>query len=183
MLRPTGEQRVIEPEGWPLVTYFVDHFDFFFNGTPVELEHMPAARSDGDSLVVFRRSDVVSAGDIFSTESYPVIRPERGGSLKGTIDALNRLLDITVPELLQEGGTLVIPGHGRLSDEGDVVDYRDMLSVVRERIRYLIKQGKTLEQVEAMHPTLDYDGIYGVAQGPWTTKMFIAAAYKELSAE
>jgi glyoxylase-like metal-dependent hydrolase (beta-lactamase superfamily II) len=183
MLRPTGKQLEIDQAGWPLVTYFVPSFDLFFNGTPVELVHVPAARSDGDSLVVFRRTDVVAAGDIFATDRYPVIDPERGGSLNGTIDALNRLIDITVPELLQEGGTLVVPGHGRLSDEGDVVEYRDMLSIVRERLRALIAQGKSLEEVQGAKPTLDYDGTYGSTTGPWTTAMFIAAAYRELQSE
>lgn len=182
MLRPVGAQLQLEEAGRPLVTYFVDTFSFFFNGTPVELVHVPAARTNGDSLVVFRRSDVVSAGDVFATDRYPVLRPERGGSLDGTIAALNRLIDITVPELLQEGGTLVIPGHGRLSDEGDVVEYRDMLSIVRERLRALIAQGKTLEEVQALRPTLDYDGTYGTTEGRWTTDMFVAAAYRELSA-
>lgn len=183
MLRPTGDQLVIDSAGWPLVTYFAASFDFFFNGTPIQLIHVPNARSDGDSMIVFRRTDVVSAGDVFATDRYPVIRPERGGSLAGTIAALESLLAITIPEMLQEGGTLVIPGHGRLSDEGDVVEYRDMLVIVRDRLRDLIQQGKTLEQVLAMQPTLDYDGLYGNDSGPWTTTMFIAAAYEELSAK
>jgi cyclase len=181
MQKPAPDQKAIDSNGWPFVTYFVDTLEMYFNGTPVQLVHVPAARTDGDSMVVFRRPDVVSTGDIFSPDRYPVIRPERGGSLQGTIDAVNRLLEITVPEDLQEGGTLVIPGHGRLCDEGEVVEYRDMLSVVRSRITDLIAQGKTLEQVLAARPTLDYDGIYGSTQGPWTTTQFVTAVYRELS--
>ena len=179
--KPSPDQKVIDSAGWPFVTYFVDTLELYFSGTPVQLVHVPAARTDGDSMVVFRRPDVVSTGDIFSPDRYPVIRPERGGSLNGTIAAVNRLLDITVPEDLQEGGTLVIPGHGRLCDEGEVVEYRDMLTVVRSRITDLIAQGKTLEQVLAAKPTLDYDGMYGQAQGPGTTTQFITAAYRELA--
>lgn len=181
MQKPSPDQKAIDSSGWPFVTYFVDSLELYFSGTPVQLVHVPAARTDGDSMVVFRRPDVVSTGDIFSPDRYPVIRPERGGSLKGTIDAVNRLLDITVPEDLQEGGTLVIPGHGRLCDEGEVVEYRDMLTVVRSRITDLIAQGKTLEQVLAAKPTLDYDGMYGSTQGPWTTTQFVTAVYRELA--
>jgi len=181
MQKPSPDQKAIDSNGWPIVTYFVDTLELYFSGTPVQLVRVPAARTDGDSLVVFRRPDVVATGDIFSPDRYPVIRPERGGSLKGTIDAVNRLLDITVPEDLQEGGTLVIPGHGRLCDEGEVVEYRDMLTVVRTRIADLIAQGKTLEQVLAARPTLDYDGIYGSTQGPWTTTQFVTAVYRELA--
>jgi hypothetical protein len=94
---------------------------------------------------------------------------------------MNRILDIAVPKRLQEGGTYVIPGHGRVSDEADVLEYRDMLVIVRDRIQDLIKKGRTLEQIKAGRPTLDFDPRYGAASGPWTTAMFIDAVYQDLS--
>jgi glyoxylase-like metal-dependent hydrolase (beta-lactamase superfamily II) len=131
---------------------------------------------------MFRRSDVVVAGDVFRTEGYPFIDVENGGSMQGTIDALNLILDLTVPsKMLQEGGTYVIPGHGRISDEHDVVMYRDMLVIVRDRIAALVAKKMSLDQVKAARPTLDYDGRYGSDSGPWTTAMFIEAVYRDLS--
>jgi cyclase len=155
--------------------------DVFLNGEPVQLFHVPAAHSDGDSLVPFRRSDVIVTGELFQTDSYPVIDLERGGSLQGLIDGLNRIIELTVPTTLQQGGTYVIPGHGRLSDESDVVEYRDMVTIVRDRIQHLIGEGRTLSQVKAARPTLDYDGRYGSLTGEWTTDMFIESAYRSLS--
>ena len=150
---------------WPTDTYFVDQKDLFVNGEPVQLLHTPSAHTDGDSLVMFRRSDVVSAGDTFTPDRYPVIDLARGGSINGLIDALNHLLRLTVPEFNQQGGTMVIPGHGRLSDEADVAEYRDMATFVRDRIADMVKKGMTLDQVKAARPTLDYDGLYGVDKG------------------
>jgi cyclase len=153
----------------------------YVNGEGIQLLHQPAAHTGGDSLVYFRRSDVVAAGDIYVNTSYPVIDRERGGSFSGVIAGLNRIIDLTIPKDWQEGGTMVIPGHGRLADEADVVEYRDMLTIIRDRIQGLIKKGMTLDQVKAARPTLDYDGRYGTTSGPWTTAMFIEAAYRDLS--
>ena len=141
----------------------------------------PAAHTDGDSLVYFRRSDVISAGDIFLTTSYPIIDQQRGGSINGIIKSLNVMLDIAIPKDKQEGGTYIIPGHGRLCDEADLLEYRDMTTIIRDRIADLVKKGRTLEQVKAAKPTLDYDGRYGATSGFWTTDMFIEAVYKDLS--
>src|SRR5262249_15814554 len=141
----------------------------------------PGAHTDGDSLVFFRRSDVLSAGDVFVTTTYPVIDLDRDGTIQGVIAALNNILDITIPRDKQEGGTYVIPGHGWLSDEADVVEYRDMLTIIRDRIQDLIRKGATLGQVKAARPTLDYDGRYGATAGPWTTDAFIEAVYRNLS--
>jgi cyclase len=142
---------------------------------------MPAAHTDGDSIVFFRRSDVISTGDIFTPERYPLIDLQRGVTVQGIIDALNRIIEITVPAKYQEGGTYVIPGHGRLCEEADVVEYRDMVTIIRDRIADLIKKGRTIEQVKAAKPTLDYDTQYGATTGFWTTDMFIEAIYKNLS--
>jgi glyoxylase-like metal-dependent hydrolase (beta-lactamase superfamily II) len=171
------------PSGaWPTDTYITDVKELFFNGEAIQIFHQPAAHTDGDSIVFFRRSDVVSTGDIFVTTSYPIIDLDRGGSYQGVLDGLNHILDITIPAEKQEGGTYVIPGHGRLCDEADVVEYRDMMTILRDRFLDMIKQGMTLEQVKAARPTRDYDPLYGTDKGFWTTDKFIEAAYKSLKA-
>jgi len=164
----------------PTDTYAGNQKDLYFNGEAVQIFHQPAAHTDGDSIVFFRRSDVVSTGDIFTPERYPIIDIERGGNVQGVIDGLNMILDITVPADKQEGGTMVIPGHGRLCDEADVVEYRDMLTIIRDRFEDMIKKGMTLEQVKAAKPTEDYDPLYGADKGFWTTDMFVEAVYKSL---
>lgn len=170
----------ISPEGWPTEAYFTPLRDIHFNGEPIEILHQPAAHTDGDSLVFFRRSDVVSTGDIFTPERYPVIDLARGGSVQGVIDALNRIIRIAVPEDKQEGGTKVIPGHGRLCEEADVVEYRDMVTIIRDRVQALIDDGMSLEDVVAARPSRDYDTEYGSDAGVWTTEMFVEAVYRSL---
>lgn len=166
---------------WPTDTFFTDRKEVFFNGEAVQVLHQPAAHTDGDSIVFFRRSDVISTGDIFLTTRYPYIDRENGGTIQGIIDALNRIIDLTVPADRQEGGTMVIPGQGRLCDEADVVEYRDMLTIIRDRIRYQVEQGASLREVLDARPTLDYDGRYGADSGFWTTEQFITAIYEEMS--
>ena len=168
-------------DAWPTDTFFTDRKEVFFNGEAVQVLHQPAAHTDGDSIVFFRRSDVISTGDIFLTTRYPYIDRENGGSFQGIIDALNRIIDLTVPADRQEGGTMVIPGQGRLCDEADVVEYRDMLTIIRDRIRYQVEQGASLREVLDARPTLDYDGRYGADSGFWTTEQFITAIYEEMS--
>jgi glyoxylase-like metal-dependent hydrolase (beta-lactamase superfamily II) len=166
----------------PFNTYFEAQRDFPFNGEPVMLYHDEASPDDTGTMVMFRRSDVIAAGDLFRTDAYPVIDLANGGSIEGTIAGLNRMLDLTVPsKMLEEGGTYVIPGHGRISDEHDVAMYRDMLVIIRDRIKNMVERKMTLEQVKAARPTLDYDGRYGSDTGPWTTAMFIEAIYREMS--
>ena len=166
----------------PYNTYFEGQRDFPFNNEPIMLYHDESSFDDTNTLVMFRRSDVIAAGDIFSTESYPVIDVANGGSVQGTIEALNRVLDLAVPsKMLAEGGTYIIPGHGRICDEHDVAMYRDMLVIVSARVRDMVSKKMTLDQIKAVKPTLDYDGRYGSDTGPWTTAMFIEAMYKEFS--
>ena len=181
MSAPTGEQAPTPTDAWPTNTYFGSRKELFFNGESIEILHQPSAHTDGDSLVYFRRSDVLSAGDLFVTTGYPVVDAKWGGSFQGIIDALNRILELTIPKKEQEGGTYVIPGHGRLCDEADVLEYRDMVTIVRDRIQDMVKRGMTLEQVKAARPTLDYDGRYGSKTGAWTTDMFIEAVYRNLA--
>jgi glyoxylase-like metal-dependent hydrolase (beta-lactamase superfamily II) len=165
----------------PLNSFFEETKDFYFNGEAIFIYHIPGAHTDGDSLVYFRGSDVLVAGDIFVTTTFPVIDAKYGGGVQGFIDGLNRMLDLTVPKRLQEGGTYVIPGHGRIGDEADVLAYRDMMVFVRDRVRDMVRKGMTLEQVKAAKPTLDYDPRYGSDKGPWTSAMFVEAVYRDLS--
>ncbi len=172
------------PSGlWPTDTFRGTSYKLseFFNGEGVQIFHQPAAHTDGDSMVYFRYSDVLVAGDILSTTSYPVIDLAKGGSIQGVLDGLNHILDIAVPEFRSQGGTLVIPGHGRLCDTGDIANYRNMVAIIKDRIEDSIKKGMTLQQVKASKPTLEYDGLYGATSGPWTTDMFVEAVYKSLS--
>jgi glyoxylase-like metal-dependent hydrolase (beta-lactamase superfamily II) len=166
--------------GWPTETFVGREKEIFFNGEPVFMYHVPAAHTDGDSIVFFRRSDVVVTGDIYRTDSYPVIDLQKGGSVQGVIDGLNLVLDLAVPEHHEEGGTFIVPGHGRISDEFDVVEYRDMVTIVRDRVAAMITRGLTLDQVKAARPTLDWEPRYGSTTGPWTTAMFIDAVYRSL---
>jgi len=167
---------------WPTNTYSSAQRKIFFNGEPVVIIHAPAARTDGDSLVFFRKSDVVATGDIYRTDSYPVIDLSRGGSVQGIIDGLNRVLDLAVPAHHEEGGTFIVPGHGRISDEFDVLEYRDMVTIVRDRVLAMKQKGMTLAQVKAARPTADYDPRYGSASGAWTTEMFVEAVYRSVAA-
>jgi glyoxylase-like metal-dependent hydrolase (beta-lactamase superfamily II) len=176
-------QAGVPDNGRPFNTYFEPARDFPFNGEPVMIYHDDAAHTDGGSMVMFRRSDVIVAGDAFLTTTYPVIDAKNGGSVAGIIRSLNRILDLAVPsKFLQEGGTYVIPGHGRIADEADVVEYRDMVVIVSDRIANMVKKGMTLEQVKAARPTVDYDRRYGADSGPWTTAMFVEAIYNEMKA-
>jgi glyoxylase-like metal-dependent hydrolase (beta-lactamase superfamily II) len=141
---------------------------------------VPAAHTDGDSLVFFRGSDVVSAGGVVSTTSFPSFAAGEGGTVNGSIAALNRILDITVAETRAQGGTIVVPGHGRLYDEADVAEYRDMLTIIRDRVRSAIDAGSSLAELKRSRPALDYAGIFGASAGPWTTDDFIEAVYRSL---
>jgi glyoxylase-like metal-dependent hydrolase (beta-lactamase superfamily II) len=171
--RPTTE--------WPLNTFFEAGRDFYFNGEAVFLYHMPSAHSDGDIMVYFRGSDVLVTGDIFTTTHFPVVDLEYGGGINGFVDGLNFALDVTVPAFQQEGGTYVIPGHGRISDEADVVSYRDMTYFIRERVQHFIDGGMSLAAVQAEQPALDYDPRYSDEELPWTSEMFVEAVYRSLA--
>jgi glyoxylase-like metal-dependent hydrolase (beta-lactamase superfamily II) len=180
MSAPSGQTPPRPFGAWPTETFFSDDKEIFFNDEAIQLIYQPG-HTDGDVLVFFRRSDVVASGDLFLTTTYPVIDVERGGSIQGIINGLNRLLDLTIPKDKAEGGTFVVPGHGRLSDEADVVEYRDMLTIVRDRIQDLIAKGKSLADVKAAGVTRDYDGRYGATTGAWTTDQFIETIYRELA--
>jgi glyoxylase-like metal-dependent hydrolase (beta-lactamase superfamily II) len=163
---------------WPTLT-FLDEKSFAFNGEAIQIFAEKNAHTDGDSIVLFRGSNVIAAGDVFLTTGYPVIDVQRGGGIQGEIKALNQILDLSVPRSMQEGGTMVIPGHGRLCDQADVTDYRDMLTILRDRVQNMLHQGKTLEDVRAARLSRDYDRRYSTPA--WTGEMFIDAVYRSLA--
>ena len=163
----------------PTDSYFVKQKDLFVNGEAVQLLHVPAAHTDGDTMVFFRRSDVISAGDVFTPDRYPLIDIARGGSINGLLAGINYILELAVPDFNEEGGTMIVPGHGRLGDESDVSDYRDMVTIVRDRVLDMVKKKMTLEQVKAARPTRDYDGVY--ARPEHTGDMFVEVVYRSLT--
>lgn len=164
---------------WPTDTYYVKDWSLFTNNEAVQMFHIPAAQTDGDTIVFFRKSDVISTGGILDMTSYPRFDLEAGGSIDGIIEGLSTILDIAIPGEGQSGGTLVVPGRGRLCDETDVANYRDMVIVIRNRVRAMVERGATLAEVQKSRPTLDYDPLYPNAA--WTGEMFVEAIYQDLS--
>jgi cyclase len=164
----------------PSSTYFSEKFTMhrFLNNQAIQIFHMPNAITDGDSAVWFRRSDVIASGDVYNSDIYPPIDVDRGGSIDGEIASLSALAEMCVTEFMSQGGTMIVPGHGWISDAGDLGYYRDMIIVIRDRIQSMIDKGMTLEQVKAAKPTMDYDPEYG--RQPGATARFVEAAYRSL---
>jgi cyclase len=186
MSAPTGKAAAAPEGAWPNETYHVDYKKLaaeYRGGEQIEVMYMPSAHSDGDSIVWFRHADVIATGDVFMETSYPIIEVANGGTINGELEALNKILDFAFADFRSQGGTMIIPGHGRLCDMSDVAYYRDMLTIIRDRMQDMIKKGATLDQVKAAKLTLPYDGRYGATAGPWTTDMFVEAVYKTLGAK
>jgi len=181
MSATNGTQPAVPQASWPTETYTTPERKLYFNGEGVLMIHPQAAHTDGDTIVFFRRSDVISTGDIFVTTGYPLVDLARGGNIQGVINGLNEIIELSIPADEQEGGTMIIPGHGRLCDVADVVFYLEMVTIIRDRIQDMVNKGMTLEQVKAAKPTSDYDPRYGRDTGFWTTDMFVEAVYKSLS--
>jgi cyclase len=183
MSGPSGKSSPFPIDAWPTETFDQRRKYMYLNGEGIEVFRQPAAHTDGDAIVFFRRSDVVVAGDVIDTTRFPVIDVAKGGSIQGEIAALQKLVDTAIPSVpivSREEGTLVIPGHGRLCDQLDVVDYRDMVTIIRDRVRDLVKQGLTLEQVKAASPARGYVHRYGSDSGAWTTNDFVEAIYRTI---
>jgi len=185
MSAPTGKQAPYSADAWPTEAFSGKRKYMNLNNEGIEVIHLAAAHTDGDSVVFFRRSDVVVAGNILDTTRFPVIDLVRGGSIQGELDALNRLLELAIPSIpfvWREGGTYVIPGRGRICEQSDVVEYRDMVTIIRDIVQDMIKRGMTLEQVKAADPTKGYHQ-FGTDSGPWTKEAFVEAVYKSLTAK
>jgi cyclase len=180
LMTEIGEAK-ISTDRWPPNTYPGKERDFYSNDEPVVILHVPNANTAGDSMVWFRKSDVIATGEIFNETSFPYIDLAHGGSINGIITGLNQVLEITVPKHLQEGGTMVVPGHGRIGDEHDVLEYRDMVTIVRDRVQNAIKKGMTLQQIKAAKPSYTYEYEPRFGKNPaWTPEMFVEAIYKSL---
>ena len=190
MSAPTGQQAPYPAAAWPTSTYSAASGErqrkLLLNGDAIQVMYQPAAHTDGDSLVYFRRSDVLVTGDVLDVTRFPVIDLNKGGSIRGVIDSLNRIVEMTfssTPFPYQEDGTLIVPGHGRLCSTTEVVDYRDMVSIIRDRVQDLIKKGRTLEEIQQADPAAGYRRQYGSETGPWTTRLFVEAIYKSLTVQ
>jgi cyclase len=180
MSEPSGVKSAVPADAWPTDTFLGDRKTMFFNEEPIEIDHEKNAHTDGDSVVFFRHSDVIATGDIFVTTGYPFLDLAHGGSIQGEINALNKLMDMAISKHDEEGGTYIIPGHGRLCDRWELIEYRDMVTIIRDRIQADIKAGMTLDQIIAARPTMDYDARYGADKGFNTTTEFVTAVYKSL---
>jgi cyclase len=181
---PTGQQAAYPVGVWPTETYISKIKSMYLNDEGIQVIHHPSAHSDGDSIVFFRRADVVVTGDILDLRRFPLIDVGAGGTVQGEIDALNALLDLAIPAMpliYKEGRTFLVPGHGRIADHAEVVEYRDMVTVIRDRVQSMLDKGMTLEQITAANPTQGYRARYGSDTGPWTTDMFVEAVFKGLT--
>jgi glyoxylase-like metal-dependent hydrolase (beta-lactamase superfamily II) len=183
MSAPTGRTAPFPVGAWPTETFSQPRKYMYLNGEGIEVLHQPSAHSDGDAIVFFRRSDVIVTGDVIDTNRFPVIDLEKGGSVQGEIAALQKLVDMAIPSVpivSREEGTLIIPGHGRVYDQLDVVEYRDMVTIIRDRIQDMIRQGRTLDEIKAESPARGYIRRYGSDSGEWTTNDFVEAVYRSL---
>jgi cyclase len=181
---PVGQQSPAPSGLWPTKTFFYRMYSMYLNGEGIQVIHQPAAHTDGDTVVFFRRGDVIAAGDIIDTTRWPVIDSKRGGTVQGELDALNRLMDLSIHNLPLQwhaDRTFLVPGHGHVYDKLDLLEYRDAVTIVRDRVQDLIDAGKTLAQVKAADPTLGYRSQYGTDTGEWTTDMFVEVIYNELT--
>ena len=180
---PTGQQAPYPESIWPTETYISKSKSMYVNDDGMQVIHQPAAHSDGDSIVFFRRADVIATGDIIDLRRFPVISESSGGTIQGELDALNGLVELAIPPMpfvYKQGRTFLVPGHGPIADHADLVDYRDMVTIIRDRIKSMIEKGLTLEQVKAANPAQGYRSRYGSDSGPWTTDMFVEAVYRSL---
>jgi glyoxylase-like metal-dependent hydrolase (beta-lactamase superfamily II) len=186
MSASTGQSSPAPAALWPTKTFAYRMYSMYLNGEGIQVIHQPAAHTDGDTIVFFRRGDVIATGDLIDTTRFPFVDTKRGGTVQGELDALNRLMDLSIHNLpLQwyDDRTFLVPGHGHTYDKLDLLEYRDAVTVVRDRVQDLINQGRTLAQVKAANPTLGYRSQYGTDSGPWTTDMFVEVVYNELSAQ
>jgi len=186
MSAPTGKTSPFPLALWPTKTFNYHQYSMYLNGEGIQVIHQPAAHTDGDTIVFFRRGDVIATGDIIDTTRWPSIDTKRGGTVQGELDALNRLMDMAIlnlPLQWKADRTFLVPGHGNVYDKLDLLEYRDAMTIVRDRVQDLIDEGKTLAQVKAANPTLGYRSQYGADSGPWTTDMFVEVIYNELASK
>ena len=138
----------------PVVTFSTD-VTFHINGDEVYGFHVPKAHTDGDTVVHFRKSNVIHMGDTFFNGMYPFIDGSSGGSPEGIVAAADRVLAIA------DDSTKIIPGHGPVSNKADLKSYRDMLAAVSVRVKALVKEGKKVEEILAANPSAQFDEKWG----------------------
>lgn len=181
LMTEIGEDKIAVGR-WPPKVFSTRQRDFHSNDEPVVMLHVPNAVTEGDTMVWFRKSDVIVSGELLNLASFPRIDLAHGGSINGVIEGLNMLLEIMVPKHNQEGGTMVIPGYGRIGDEHDVLEYRDMVTIIRDRVKAAVGKRMTLQQVKALKPTATYEYEPRFNRDPaWTAEMFVEAIYRSLS--
>jgi glyoxylase-like metal-dependent hydrolase (beta-lactamase superfamily II) len=180
MLFPSGGRAPYPEPAVARSSFITGDKQLHFNGEAIELWWHPGAHTNGDVLVYFPRSDVLVAGDLLQMGTFPMFDAESGGRLQGLLNGLNQMIDLAVPRFNQVGGTRIIPGHGWLCTESDVVEARDMATIVRDRVQHLLSKNATLEQAKAAKPLADYDPVYGTSTGPWTADRFLEAVYTDL---
>jgi glyoxylase-like metal-dependent hydrolase (beta-lactamase superfamily II) len=180
MLFPSGGRPPYPEPAVARSSFITSDKQLHFNGEAIELWWHAGAHTNGDVLVYFPRSDVIVAGDLLQMGVFPMFDAEAGGRLQGLVNGLNQMIELAVPRFNQIGGTHIIPGHGWLCTESDVVEARDMVTIVRDRVQHLVSKGATLEQVKSAKPLADYDPVYGTNTGPWTTDRFLEAVYTDL---
>ena len=187
MVIPNAKGQPAVAQGlWPNETHTEPLYSWDFNDEAVRLYHPASANTDGNEMVMFRRSDVLATGDVLNMVHYPIIDAKRGGSIDGELAALNQAMDLAVADFHmgpQEGGTMIIPGHGRLCDQGDLVEYTIIITTIRNRIMYYKNQGKSLKQVLALKPTWDFDDRWGESTGSWNSQQFVQEVYETLPAK
>jgi cyclase len=186
MVTPNAQGQPGAPQGlWPNETHTEDLFSVDFNDEAVSLHHPHNATSDSNEMVMFRRADVVATGDVLNMDSYPIIDVKSGGTIDGELAALNQIIELAVADRHngpQEGGTMVIPGHGRLCDQSEVIEYTIILTTIRNRVMYYKNRGRTLQQVLALQPSGDTDRRWAPRAPGYTTRDFIEAIYDTLPA-
>lgn len=160
------------PQGALPILTFGDGINLYLNGHAIRIKHLAHAHTDGDSIVYFKDADVIHTGDIFFNGIYPIIDLDNGGSINGMIRAVDAIL------ALADDNTRIIPGHGPLGGKKDLTAYRDMLVKVRDRVRKLMAEGKTLAQIQAMKPNADLDPVWGKAM--ITPNLIIQEVYESL---
>ena len=179
-----GQKAAYPSEAWPQETFPDRRKDYYMNHEGIQIYREPPAHSDSDSIVLFRGSDVVVTGDIIDANRFPVIDIASGGGIQGEVEALNQVIDLSfrpMPFVFAEGGTYVVPGHGRIYDRQDAVEYRDMVVTIRDIIQDMIQRGMTLPQIKEASPAKAYEREYGAKSGSWTTDDFVEAVYKGLT--
>jgi glyoxylase-like metal-dependent hydrolase (beta-lactamase superfamily II) len=196
MSAPTGQTAKFPTAAWPTESFAERRHYLYLNDEGIEILHLPAAHTDGDTVVFFRKSDVVVAGHVLDDTRFPVIDLERGGSIQGEIDALNRVIELAIPPgpflgtppgaitaSEMPGGTEVLTGNGRVYRQLDVVEYRDMVVIIRDTIKFMIDQKMTLDQIKTAAPAKAWEPRFGASSGSWTTTQFVEAVYKSLMNE